>query len=186
MTNQYLRISTTLLVLWSVGLLMVGCPSEPQQNISQQPTEKLNADLSEADKGGSPPSDPCTATDPIKALQAEADQITNDTDLDYLRNDGKWLIKIEPDAEFGIVMRVRGRIWNRSGSGPNLKKLLKFIDDRTKNLKKGCVGRVRFETLNASATDRGFEWSACESGYEPCQGGFCRPIGQCVAPTPKP
>lgn len=181
--NRTIGVSISLALIPLAFLGFVACTSGPSNS-----NQAFNAaDAAKNSSTAAPPAGPCDGGDipariaALKALLEDPNTDTGDGDLNYQRQN-TFEIKIDADGSAGILMRVRGKI-SKHDNPPKLRKLMMFID---KHMKKGCVSRVKFESM-AAASD-GFEWGLCDSGYCPTP-----PDGRCEScsipsdsPTPKP
>lgn len=125
--------------------------------------------------------DPCKASNKLVALQTKyhnKNVDTSDDNLNAQRRNNHYDIVIEPDSTWGIVMRIKGRI-GRDDRPRKLSKLMQFIE---KDLEKGCIQKVSFESMAAAS---GFEWTICEDPTRPCPppNGEC---GMCMIPKETP
>jgi hypothetical protein len=132
--------------------------SRAQENVEEDWDMRLGAD-------------PCKASNKLKALQDKYHDKNVDTDdagLNDQRRNNKYDIVIEPDPIWGIAMRIKGRI-GLDDRPRKLTKLMKFIE---KDLEKGCIQRVSFESMTSAA---GLEWTICNDPERPCP----PPNGEC-------
>lgn len=196
MYSSNMRIVGSLLTIWCTLMLLAcpgrndnGVPNRASNSETQGTTSNTNAGSQAAPVPTREPCDEPTLQQKINRIQGEADQSTNDTELDDQRvNPKKWAILVEQDDKgYGIVIRVQGVIRNPSGGDTKLKKLYQHLDKLSKHMKRGCVGRVSFEADPAARSSRGFEWVACESPNQVCNDGSCRlDCSKRLDPTPSP
>jgi len=177
-------VPLTLVLLGFIGF--IACEKGPSNtaNVASRVQEDVEEDWDK--RLGA---DPCKASNKLSALQAkyhDKNVDTGDAGLNDQRRNDDYDIEIEPDAVWGIAMRIKGRIGLDDRPTRKLTKLMKFIE---KDLEKGCIQRVSFESSTSAA---GFNWTICNDPERPCPppDGACAMCamntGANVTPSPTP